>query len=331
MNYSFFSKTRISFFLCIIVVPVHADLPLTVEDLTTDRNRFRFDANFSYFNQSHSSLNYQGFNLIDINGQTLAIPNLPTTGTKNTDSLLASIGIRYGLSNDLDMGIFINGISSEQRLADGVGNNTSVTDAHLQNIYLNSQYQLTKNHSIFPDSLLFFGVSAYDNSNGLVPRYGSSASIGSTIYTVNDPVSLSLSASYQYNGSREYTTSGVKVDVGDVFSLSSRVGFAVNPDITLTSGVGWRLKQADTLSGVDNIGNRRTQTSLSFGLAYALSARTNLTANVRSNISGNSGSTVSIGFTTKLGKLPPPLSARYRQKLHEREQNSGNSNPLPSQ
>lgn len=48
-------------------------------------------------------------------------------------------------------------------------------------------------------------------------------------------------------------------------------------------------------------------------MAYALSARNNLIVNVRTNISGDEGSIFSLGFTTKLGKLPPPPSERYRK------------------
>lgn len=49
-------------------------------------------------------------------------------------------------------------------------------------------------------------------------------------------------------------------------------------------------------------------------MAYALTERSNLTANIRTNVSGDSGSTLSVGLSTKLGKLPPPLSEKYRQK-----------------
>lgn len=102
------------------------------------------------------------------------------------------------------------------------------------------------------------------------------------------------------------------VDVGDVMAVNGLVGFAVNPDITLTSGVGVRHKWADK-NAFGKLENNRTQTTLNLGLAYALTARSNLTANVRFPISGDGGSTLSLGLTTKLGTLPPPLSQKYRQ------------------
>lgn len=54
----------------------YADLPLTVEDLTTDKNRFKLDTSVSYYNQSDSGLNLSGYSLVDLgNGRTLSIPN----------------------------------------------------------------------------------------------------------------------------------------------------------------------------------------------------------------------------------------------------------------
>lgn len=94
--------------------------------------------------------------------------------------------------------------------------------------------------------------------------------------------------------------------------MNGTVGFAVNPDITLNAGVGWQYRQADKTHG-NMLGINQTQTNLNLGMAYALSARNNLVVNVRTNISGDEGSVFSLGLTTKLGKLPPPPSERYRK------------------
>lgn len=80
-----------------------------------------------------------------------------------------------------------------------------------------------------------------------------------------------------------------------------------------------RHKWADK-NDFGNIENNQTQTALNLGLAYALSARSNLTANVHTPISGSGGSTVSLGLTTKLGALPPPLSQKYRQSNNKNAQ-----------
>lgn len=169
-----------------------------------------------------------------------------------------------------------------------------------------------KDNKKFPDSLLFTEISAYDNTQGLRSKSGSSVLVGGTVYTINDPIVLSLTGSYQYNGNRK-TLHNTAVDLGDVLAINGVVGFAVNPDITLTGGVGIQYKKADSFEDMGQISHNQTQTLLNLGMAYALSARSNLTANVRTNISGGNNSTLSLGITTKLGALPPPLSEKYRQ------------------
>lgn len=135
--------------------------------------------------------------------------------------------------------------------------------------------------------------------------------MGFTTYTINDPIVLSLTGTYQYQANRRLQTGG-QVDLGDGAMLNGSVAFAVNPDITLTGGVGVRHKWADK-NKLGKLENRSTQTMLNLGFSYVLTARSNLTANARFPISGDGGSTLSMGLTTKLGTLPPPLSQKYRQ------------------
>lgn len=46
----------------------HADLPLTVEDILADKNRFKLDTELSYFNQQKTSAVAQGFNSVYLGG-----------------------------------------------------------------------------------------------------------------------------------------------------------------------------------------------------------------------------------------------------------------------
>lgn len=288
----------------------HADLPLTVDDLLADKNRFRLDTDLSYYNHHRSSVATQGFEMVDLGqGRTLYMPSIGESNA-NTDSLIAGLGLRYGVSDKLEIGVKTNAIYRNARHQNGAELSKS-SDTHLNDISISTQYQLTKNHKKFPDSLVFGELSIYDNTQGLKRKNASSALIGFTTYTVNDPIVLSLTGTYQYQANRQ-TNVGTRVELGDTATLNGSVGFAVNPDITLTGGVGVRHKWADK-NELGKFENRSTQTTLNLGFAYALTARSNLTANVRMPISGDGGSTLSVGLTTKLGALPPPLSQKYRQ------------------
>jgi hypothetical protein len=293
-----------------------ADLPLTVEDLIADKNKFKLETSVSYFNQNSTNLSSQGTSLIDLgNGRVVTIPTPVTQGKTNTDTVIGTLGLRYGISDSLEMGVKTNGVYNQQRTDESSQSNAQ-SDSRLKDVVLTTQYQLTKDNKKFPDSLLFAEVSAYDKTQGFKAKSLSSALVGGTVYTVNDPIVLSLTGSYLYNTKRDFDTPKLNtqsVDLGGVFALDSLLGFAVNPDITLTTGVGWQLQQADKVNSV-KISSNHTQTNLSLGMAYALTERSNLTANIRTNVSGGGGSTLSVGLSTKLGKLPLPLSEKYKQK-----------------
>lgn len=298
--------------LTLLTLPLlsHADLPLTVDDLLADKNRFKLDTDLSYYNHHRSSVATQGFEMVDLGqGRTLYMPSIGESNT-NTDSLIAGLGLRYGISDKLEMGIKTNAIYRNARHQNGAELSKS-SDTHLNDISLSTQYQFTKNHAKLPDMIGFGELSLYDNTQGLKNKSGASALVGFTTYTVNDPIVLSLTGTYQYQANRQ-TNVGTRVELGDVAMLNGSVGFAVNPDITLTGGVGVRHKWADN-NELGKLENNSTQTTLNLGFAYAMTARSNLTANLRTPISGDGGSTLSVGLTTKLGELPPPLSQKYRQ------------------
>lgn len=305
-----YKHIMIVFGLVSFSLTAHADLPLTVDDLLADKNRFKLDTDLSYYNHHRSSVATQGFEMVDLGqGRTLYMPSIGESNT-NTDSLIAGLGLRYGISDKLEMGIKTNAIYRNARHQNGAELSKS-SDTHLNDISLSTQYQFTKNHAKLPDMIGFGELSLYDNTQGLKSKSGTSALVGFTTYTVNDPIVLSLTGTYQYQANRE-TNAGNRVDLGDTATLNGSVGFAVNPDITLTGGVGVRHKWADN-NELGKLENNSTQTTLNLGFAYALNARSNLTANLRTPISGDGGSTLSVGLTTKLGTLPPPLSQKYRQ------------------
>lgn len=312
MNYEnrWIMKIKLFWLLLLFTTTAHADLPLTVDDILADKNRFKLDTDISYYNHHKASASTQGFETVDLgNGRFMVMPIVGESNT-NTDSLIMGMGLRYGVSDKLELGIKGAGLYRNQRSQNG-DTLTSAKGTHLQDISVSSQYQLTHNHKSLPDGLLFGELSLYDNTAGLKSKSGASALIGGTVYTVNDPIVLSLTGTYQYQGNRRLVGGG-RVDLGDTAMLNGSVGFAVNPDITLTAGVGVRHKWADKNS-FGKLENNRTQTTLNLGLAYAASARTNLTASVRTPISEYGGSTLSVGISTKLGPLPPPLSQKYRK------------------
>lgn len=308
-------KNLIKLFFLLVFISISkssfSDIPLTIEDLTTDKNRIKLITNINYLNKSQRDLYDQGYSYIDLNdGNTITLPNTPIEGTSIVDNVIGSIGLNYGVTDKWEIGIKANAIYKKTRINNV--STTSKTESYLQDFSFNTQYQLIDNHDYLPNGLVFSELSLYDKTAGFSSKKLSSVLLGSTFYTINDPIILSVSGSYQYNKERKFLDQNQKFNLGDIVTLNGSLGFAVNPDITLNAGVGWQFKKSDKING-KNIDIKKTQTELNLGVAYSLSQRTNLIANIRANISGKEGSVFSIGFTTKLGELPPPLSERYRK------------------
>lgn len=140
----------------------------------------------------------------------------------------------------------------------------------------------------------------------------SSVLIGGTVYHSYDPIALNLTGSYLYNTDRK-NHHNATFNSGDTLSVNGQANFIVNPDISLIGGMGWQLKQANTLNNRAPT-RAQTQTYLDFGLLYNLTQRSSVAVAARTPISGGEGSIITVGLTTKLGELPTPLSQKYRQK-----------------
>ncbi len=306
---------------CLFSTAVFADLPLTVEDLITAPNKWRLDMGMSYVNQERRDLQQGGFFLVDLDaGRSIAIPLPSTQGQSNTDTLIVSPALRYGVTSKLEASLRGSGTLQQSRFqsstnAQGAGF-SSQTETRWNDVWLGSQYQIFNNHAKYPNLLAFADLALLQRGKGFQPAYAQSGLVGLTTYTVNDPLVFSLTSSYQVSGSRQLDD-GRKLQQGDVWSLSGSLGFAVNPEVTLTSGLSWRQQQAERLEGTA-VSLRRTQTSASVGFAYALSERSNLSFNVANPISGEGGSTLALQVNRKLGVLPDSRVSAIRERARQR-------------
>lgn len=61
-----YKHIMIVFGLVSFSLTAHADLPLTVSDILADKNRFKPDADLSYYNHHKSSSTTQGFEVVDL-------------------------------------------------------------------------------------------------------------------------------------------------------------------------------------------------------------------------------------------------------------------------
>lgn len=282
---------------CVLMAPyAYADLPLTVEELLTAENRWRADINIVYANSDRRNVDSL-FGTIQLGpGQFITVPVSVTQARQNTDILALSIGGRYGMSLDTELFGRVSGVSQSVRTLSAEG-----ADSDSEQRFADAWFGI--NHRFSPDNetpalLGFFEFALAENvaSEGSELVHGKTGMVGVTAYRATDPLVLSVTAGYQYSSKREIQNQDV--DPGDLFYVNPSVAFAVNHEVTLTSGLQWRWQQQDR---VDNQGQgiRTTQTKMEFGMGYAWSKRTTVQINSRMDVTGDSGSEISVTFLYK--------------------------------
>ena len=300
---------------CFLFLPVaHADLPLTVEDLLTAAQRWRVDVGMAYANSDTTATQTGQFVEIQIGPtQFVSLPTAVGESRRNSDTLVLTPGLRYGLRGDTELyGRFSYAHTSTRTFA-------------LQGAYQEDSERLTDawlgiNHRFIkegtrPALLGFIELAAAENvaRTGTKLVHGKTGLVGLTTYRAIDPIVLAFTAAYRWHAQRPLDN-GTQ-NPGDLLLLNPSVSFAVNHEVTLSSGLHWRWQRADQLNDIDQ-GLRTTRTSLNLGLGYAWSQRLTLNFNSRANISGRDGADLDLTLSYKLGDLPK----RERKKASGGEQ-----------
>lgn len=89
----------------------YADLPLTVENLISDKGKITLESSLIYGNSKSKDM--QAVSSVPVQVGVNAYINLPTefaSSELQTDYLVANIGAKYGISQKADLGMRINGV-----------------------------------------------------------------------------------------------------------------------------------------------------------------------------------------------------------------------------
>jgi hypothetical protein len=277
-----------------------ADLPLTIEDLITQQKSFRMDMSMAYANSDRErvSSRYQIFEAG--NGQFIQLPVSVGDARRNADILALTLGFRYGLTADTELFTRLNGVIETTRFENRETNGieTSRSDANQQ---LND---------------LILGINHRISDDTKTPALLVFAELGLAENIAIDPLVLSLTAGYRYTDERDVKTDAV--DPGDFLYLNPSIAFAVNSDVTLTTGMqlSWRGndKVNDAETGIDS-----SKTKLELGLGYGWSKRLTLNFNTRSDISGDSGSEVNVTASYKFWQ-PKGALEKNEEKLKRKKE-----------
>ena len=113
---------------------------------------------------------------------------------------------------------------------------------------------------------------------------------------VVDPLILSASLNYNHFSSRD--TANGEFKPGNVITFTPTIGFAVNPDINISWGMGISYKMGDERAGQPGQEDDVLST-VNLGLGYRLSRDTLLNVNGRAGVGGNDAVQLSIGLSKR--------------------------------
>lgn len=281
--------TRCTFLiaLCLSAIspPVLADLPLTVEDLITDKGKVKLDVSLAYANTDHRNVS-TGEPLLIQTGPTsfIALPTRIGENLGNNDTFVSTLGLRYGLTAQTELYTRASSFTSRQRNS-GVSGTSTSSDSGFADAWVGV------NHQFKPDdktpALLGFAEIALTEKMREDRASFKSTMIGMTTYKAIDPIVFSLTGAYRFSQSRKDGEQNYKP--GNLVLLNPSIAFAVNDQVTLSTGVQWTRRSADQRNGTRQ-GLAYTATDLLLGVGYGLDHENILNATFKVNASGNNGS-----------------------------------------
>ena len=88
--------------LALCVASAYADLPLTVEDLITDKGKVKLDISVAYANSDRQGVSTGELITVQTGATSfMTLPTLIGESRGNSDSLVGTVGLRYGLTLSL--------------------------------------------------------------------------------------------------------------------------------------------------------------------------------------------------------------------------------------
>ena len=278
---------------CALIAPTLAlaDLPLTVEDLITDQGKIKLDATLVYANSERQGVQ-TGEPIVVQTGPTsfITLPTRIGDTRTNTDTLVATLGLRYGLTRDAELYGRAGYLHSLTRTSDLSGV-TSSNDNRFSDAWLGVNYRFLEDN-VTP-ALLGFAEGALRERHRESSASGKSWLAGLTTYRALDPVVLSLTTAYRWNQARR--DGATRYRPGNLILLNPSVAFAVNDRVTLTTGVQWTSRLPDRYDGTAQ-GYRRTATDLLLGAGYGISKDSLLNVSFNANASGRNGADLRLNW-----------------------------------
>lgn len=270
---------------------VFADLPLSLEDVLTNKGQWKLETSFNYINSENTKSEFLSpLYIHTANGSFIPVPTELVDKNQNSDLIVANLGLRYGLNGNTDLYGNSSYLWKEERsFINDEKNKTRTNKFSDLSIGISHTFLKDENN---PALIGFLEGNIYEKSQKKHSSFKSWL-VGITTYRAIDPIILSLTTSYRMNLKKNTHDNTIKD--GNYFMVNPSVSFAANDRVTLTTGMQWLLKQADKINGYKQ-GVTQTSTHLYLGTGFSLTNKISANISTRFNISGKSSSEIRLGL-----------------------------------
>lgn len=267
-------------FLITISNPVFADLPLSLEELVTDKGKWKLETSINYVNSESQKSHLTSSVLVQVgNASFIPIPTEIDERPQNSDVLVSTIGFRYRLTGETDLYGSSSYLWKEERyFSDKKSKQQTKTFSDASFGISHTFIKDEKNPALIGFLEGNFYEKLQDNHSSF-----KSWLIGFTSYRAIDPIVLSMTTAYRVNLKKDIGER--KLKTGNYLLLNPSVSFAANDRISLTMGLQWLAKQADRING-KKTGISQTSTYLNLGVGFSLNNKTSINVATRFNVSG---------------------------------------------
>lgn len=287
------NKLFLSLFTFFVCAFAHADLPLSLEDILTDKGKFKLESSLAYANSERNRNQFANPIYIQTTNNTLvAVPTTLGNTDSNSDVVVGTVGLRYGLTGKTDVYASASHLWRSEREFNGSGSLKN-RDRQFSDVSLGVSHTFMQDGKN-PALIGFAETTVYEKSQGKSSS-GKAWTVGATTYKAIDPVVLSFTAAYHHNLKKK-TADSDTFQAGNYIMLNPSVSFAANDKISLTGGVQWLNAQADKING-EKMSARNTSTYAHAGVGFGVTRDTSLNASVRWKVSGQSSSELKLGLT----------------------------------
>lgn len=265
----------------------YADLPLTVENIIAEQGKTTLELGLTYGNNKISDTKAGAYIPVQISDTAFVnIPTLVTDEQIQNEFLVATIGAKYGIINNLDISLRSSFLYKSNRYLSPSTEEPSVTDTDFSDITIGVNYQFLQDAK-YPAVVGFIETTVFEKGETKNNHF-SDWTIGATTYRSYDPIVLSLSSGYKFSLKREIDTDN-KYKPSDLFFLNPQVAFAANDRISLIGGLNFKFLGEQKLND-QVVAKKRNNLDYSFGIGYGLSDQSNLnlTATIRQEFDNSS-------------------------------------------